>query len=196
METKLWNRVLKAKALLEPRTLELLSKYKARSTFASGLRNAPNESLGIESAESYFVLLKLSLAYSSLELLKDATGKSSALKVTNFRVSYELASGKFHKLLLQIEQATPSLSKVKVQNILTRLTAKSSGIQTENLYEFIGLCSHLMSHGIFTPAGSGLSRSRYHRQLLLGLSNEALRAGDAFLEAWIAKKERKVDQPK
>ena len=196
MEKRVWSKVSKLKPLISEEAFSLLAKYKARADFALGLRNTTNEKLSIETTEAYFVFLKLSLVYSALELLDQATGKARAIHVTNARVSYELASGKFKKLLSQIEISTPLKSKDKAQKIIGRLTTKSGNFSMNNLYDFMGLCRHLMFHGAFTPAGSGLARSKYHRELLLGLAIDAIRAGDTYLENWAARKIRKTAQLK
>jgi hypothetical protein len=196
LEKRIWSKVSKLKPLISEETFSLLAKYKARADFALGLRNTPNEKLSIETTEAYFVFLKLSLVYSALELLDQATGKARAIHVTNAPVSHELASGKFKKLLSQIEASTPLKSRDKAQKILGHLTYKSENVSMNNLYDFMGLCRHLMFHGAFTPAGSGLVSSKYHRELLLGLAIEAIRAGDAYLENWVARKIRKTAQLK
>ena len=193
LDKRIWSQILRLKPQIDEQTYSLLAKYKARADFALGLRNTPNEKLGIDTTEAYFVFLKLSLVYSALELLDQATGRRRAINVTNFRVSYELASGKFNKLLSQIEESTPSRAKAKVQKTVDQISSKVGNFSRNNLYDFIGLCRHLMFHGAFTPAGSGLAKSKYHRELLLGLAIEAIRAGDAYLENWVA---TKIQKPK
>lgn len=194
MEKKIWNRVLKLKPHLESSTFALLSKYKARSSFAIGLRNTPNENLGTDTSEAYFVVLKLSLVYSALELLEGATGNSKGIHVRNSHVAYALANGRFAKLLKQIEESTPKTSLPKVLKTIESLTSKDSSVFERNLFPFVALCRNLMFHGSFSPSGSGLLNSRENRELLLGLAFTSIRAGDLFLDAWLTKTAVKINR--
>ena len=194
MKKGLWGKVMKAKPMLEPSAFDLLSKYKARSEFAIGLRNTKNESLTLDTSEAYFAMLKLSLVYSALELLDNATGKSGNLQVRSMKFSYDLKHGRFKKLIDQILISTPANSKSKVLRIIENLEYKDWEVGGPNLYEFIGLCRHLMFHGVFSPSGSGLSRSPRKVQSLIGLSYDAIQAGDEFLEKWLDKKIMKANR--
>lgn len=188
MDEKLWNKVLKAKKDLPPQAFGLLAKYKARASFARGLRNTSNEDLSLESSEAYFVFLKLSLAFTALELLDAATGHSKSLVIHNIGISKRLATGKLNKLLDQILESTPTRERQRVERALDSLKIGGTELAQNNLLGFLELCRHLMFHGAFTPSGSGLSKSPVNRQLLLEFSSDALTAGDAFLEKWLAKK--------
>lgn len=184
MKKSLWKKILKLKPHLRPEVFALLSKYRARSLYALGLKNTTNEELGRESTEAYFVFLKLALAYSALELLNQATGKSRGVKIRSVPLSYALAKGKFLALTNQIREATPPRSKAKVEKYLELVCSWSGSMEQPDLYEFVGLCRHLMFHGAFSPSGSRLTNSRVRQDLLLGLAHDSLLAGDRFLERW------------
>jgi hypothetical protein len=194
MEPKTWNRILRVRSSIPDDTFSLLSKYRARTAYLQSLTHGESEVLTKGTSEAYFVFLKLSLTYTAIELLHKATGSTNTFSIKYPQISVELTSGKFQKLTDQILKATPSKEREKVSGYIRSITDPSANLDEVNLQRFVALCRHLMFHGSFSPSGSGLSKSRRQRNLLLGLANASNEQADIFLDKWVQKRQLKLDR--
>lgn len=180
MEQKYWRKLNEIKSELPEKHFARISKYQARSTYARELRSTRIQGLSPASADGYFVMLKLSLAYSAIELIHPKVINS--LVVTDVKVSAALKAGKFNKLVDAISDSSKATnSKPEV----THAWASESDSQT-NLLPLIKDCRHLMFHGAFSPSETGLTAIS-RRTLLLGLGIRSLECADVALEDRITK---------
>lgn len=180
MDQKYWRKLAELKNQLPEKQFARISKYQARSTYARELRSTRIQGLSPASAEGYFVMLKLSLAYSAIELIHPAVVTN--LVVTDSKVAAALIAGKFAKLIDAISNSSNGRdSKPEV----THAWAALADDQT-NLLPLIKHCRHLMFHGAFSPNETGMTLLS-RQTLLLGLGLKALETADAALEARITK---------
>lgn len=180
MEQKYWRKLTELKGQLPEKHFARISKYQARSTYARELRSTRIQGLSPALAEGYFVMLKLSLAYSAIELIHPTVVNN--LVVTDSKVAPALRAGKFTKLIEAISNSSNGHdSKPEV----TKAWAADADNQT-NLLPLIKHCRHIMFHGAFSPNETGMTLLS-RQTLLLGLGIKALESTDAALETRITK---------
>jgi hypothetical protein len=180
MEQRYWRKLLEIKSQLPEQHFERVSKYQSRSTYARQLRSTKIDGLSHATAEGYFVMLKLSLVYSAIELIHP--GVISNLAVTDKNFAAALSAGKFAKLLEALSRPNSkfgSTSKVDLE------WAAAANERTD-LLPLITHCRHLMFHGAFSPNETGLTLLS-RQTLLLGLGLAALEQADLALEARVTK---------
>jgi hypothetical protein len=78
------------KQLVEPDQFVLLSKYRARRKYVLALRSTNIEGLGVGVSEGYFVMLKLSLAFSAVEMLARVISRKGQLGIQSEVVVKEI----------------------------------------------------------------------------------------------------------
>ena len=168
-----------------PQEIRLLAKHRARRKYVIGLRSSTIEGLGFGVSEGYFVMLKLSLAFSSLETLASVISRKGNLGIRNENFVSDLNSGKLDKLLIAMDKdhvrrytgSEPDLIK------------KWKGIPLDSdLTKIVYQCRNYMFHGSFTPSETGLASSARLRVSVLGLAMSTLQAGDEALEKWAKKR--------
>ena len=180
MEQKYWRKLTELKSQLPEKHFARISKYQARSTYARELRSTRIHGLSPASADGYFVMLKLSLAYSAIELIHPTVVNN--LVVTDSMVAAALRAGKFTKL---IEAISKSTNRRDQKPEVTKAWADDA-VDHTNLLPLIKHCRHIMFHGAFSPNETGLNLLS-RQSLLLGLALRALESADAALEARITK---------
>ena len=194
MDARTWNKILKIKAQLTQEQFALLAKYKARSVYARNLESAPVSGLSKETSDGYFVMLRLSLAYTAIEMLDKATGNSHAIEIRSHKFTAALSAGFFDGLLEAIRKSTPANKKAKVEIQIEDLL---SGNDTNcDLLVLMELSRHLMFHGAFSPNETSLVSSSRRRRLVSLLAFDALDAADSFLEKWVSKRVTKSKRAK
>jgi hypothetical protein len=180
VDNKHWRKLTELKGQLPEKHFARISKYQARSTYARELRSTRIQGLSPASAEGYFVMLKLSLAYSAVELIHPIVVNN--MVVTDAKVATALRAGKFTKLIDALSKSTFDRgSKPEV----THAWANLADDQT-NLLPLIKQCRHIMFHGAFSPSDTGLT-ALSRQTLLLGLALKSLESADVALEARITK---------
>jgi hypothetical protein len=138
-------------------------------------------------SEGYFVMLKLSLAFSAVEMLAKVISRKGQLGIQNEAVVQALNTGKFDRLLSAMDNDNNRrFSKAK----------KSESKHWRNLpldsdlTEFVYQCRNFIFHGSYTPTETGLASSVRLRTLVLALAISTLDAGELALEKWVNKKSR------
>jgi len=190
MDKTVWNRVLRNKSSLTRDEFALLSKYRARSLYSRNLRQAHVEQLSKATADSYLVMLRLSLAYTAIEMLDTATGSGRGIKIQDQSTSRALESGFLDALIEAIRKSTP---KDKLTKVNDSLSLYKHGLEVNLLY-FAEFCRHLMFHGAFSPNETKLTSSIKRRALIAQLTISMLDAGDSHLNSWLSKKIQKFNR--
>ena len=186
MTEKTWRRVISNRDSLSKDEFAWLAKYKARSTYARGMVYQPVGGLGEGTSHGYYVMLKVSLAHTALEVLGNATGNN--IPVTNAALSNALRAGVFNKLLESSGRALTRKAGLEFAPSLPKYAEPDS--QHSDLKSFLGLCRNLMFHGTFSPSESGLSSSANRRKLLLTLADDCLAQCETHLDRWLTQVEK------
>ena len=172
------------KAKLSSDELVLLSKYRARRKYVIGLQPNLNDGLSKSVCEGYFVMLKLSLAFTAIEKLTTLTGQKGNLGIFNPTFVKALNAGRFDKLLVAMDK--DNLRRFE-KNENPEIHRWKNLPETRELTKFVYQCRNFMFHGSFTPTETGF-RSATLRHLILELADSTLAAGEIALDKWVAKK--------
>jgi hypothetical protein len=172
------------KAKLSSDELALLSKYRARRKYVIGLQPSLNDGLSESVCEAYFVMLKLSLAFTATEKLTTLTGQKGNLGIFNPTFVKALNAGRFDKLLVAMDK--DNLRRFE-KNDNPEIHRWKNLPETRELTKFVYQCRNFMFHGSFTPTETGF-RSATLRHLILELADSTLAAGEIALDKWVAKK--------
>jgi hypothetical protein len=179
-----WSTIESVRDLISPTDFVLLTKYRARCKYVRGLSTANIEGLGEKVSDGYFVMLKLSLAFSAIEMIATVTNRRNNLGIRSSSVLRAMKSGKFDKLLKAIDRDNDRRYPKSISNEYGRWRDVSSN---GDLTRFVAQCRNFMVHGSFSPSESGFSDSKLLRSLILELAEETIVAGDKALELWCLK---------
>lgn len=180
----IWSTIESVRDLISPTDFVLLTKYRGRCKYVRGLSTANIEGLGEKVSDGYFVMLKLSLAFSAIEMIATVTNRRNNLGIRSISVVKAMHSGKFDKLLRAIDRDNDRRYPNSTSSEYGRWSEMSiSG----DLTRFVAQCRNFMVHGSFSPSESGFSDSKLLRSLILELADETLVAGDKALELWCSK---------
>jgi len=172
------------KAKLSSDELALLSKYRARRKYVISLQPSLNDGLSKSVCEGYFVMLKLSLAFTAIEKLTTLTGQKGNLGIFNPTFVKALNAGRFDKLLVAMDK--DNLRRFE-KNENPEIHRWKNLPETRELTKFVYQCRNFMFHGSFTPTETGFGSATL-RHLILELADSTLAAGEIALDKWVAKK--------
>ncbi|MEY3934233.1 MAG: hypothetical protein RLZZ606_832 [Actinomycetota bacterium] len=135
-------------------------------------------------------MLKVSLAFSAVEMLAKVISRKGQLGIQNESVVRAINSGKFDKMLDSIEKDN-----------LRRFGRASTVVSTKreplplnaDLTNFVYMLRNFNFHGSFTPTETGLASSSRLRTLMLDLAMSSLEAGEVALQKWVKKKSRRTN---
>jgi len=185
--TSMWRTIESVRASISPTDFILLTKYRARCKYVRGLSSTNIQGLGVKVSEGYFVMLKLSLAFSAIEMIATVTNRRNSLGIRSTSFVSAMHSGKFDRLLKAVDKDNDRRYPKSTSNEYGRWREISSN---SDLTRFVAQCRNFMVHGSFSPSESGLSDSKLLRSLILELAEETLVAGDRALELWCLKLKR------
>jgi len=175
-----WSKVLMRRDLLSKKEFSRASQYRARYEFARDFRDLIIPSASLETRESYFVLLKLGLAYSAIETLENLLEKRRRVVVKDEAFAAALESGEFDKLLSHLrDRATRNGHDNRIY--LDKYDNPRPG---ENLADLVRNSRNVVFHGSITPNSIGLGASKRRRELVLGLANSSLFACNREFARW------------
>lgn len=156
------------------------SRYRARLKLASSFREIVLDNISPATASSYFVLLKLSLAYSALEALESLTGKNS-IRVTDQRFHAALSQHLFDALIQHLVDAAKNQVRPTDAELEKFLVDKPD----EDLTSIVKHSRHAVFHASITPNSLKLQNSSERRELLLSLANSTLLACERAFDAYV-----------
>ena len=183
MSKGLLEELAQQKELLDAEELACARQVAARINLAQGLRAVEIDSLGQASLDSYFVLLKLSLAYSAADAMKTLDA-SWNVKVIDPSMQQALAKGTFEALLVHLR-----LNSDRQKNSNSKeLAGFGPGQANEELITLVKHCRHVVFHASAAPKTIGLAASKQRRALLLGLANATLSAVESTFRNWLRAK--------
>jgi len=176
-----WNVFIKFKERVTRTELAKASRYRARLQLAIGFRDLPLANVSIATAESYFVLVKLALAYSALEALESLTGKNS-VRVTDKLFHHALCQGQFEQLIQHLIAAAKDQRRPTDEEL-----AKYMGLEApQDLTPIVKHSRHAVFHASATPNSLKLQSSPERRRLLLGLANSTLAACENSFDRFVS----------
>lgn len=182
-----WSKVLMRRDLLSKKEFSRASQYRARYEFARDFRDLSIPTASAQTRESYFVLLKLGLAYSAIETLENLLERRRRVIVKDKAFAAALESGEFSKLLSHFrDRATRNGRNISI--FLERYENARPG---ENLAELVRHSRNLVFHGSITPNSIGLGASASRRELVLGLANSSLIACNREFARWAKEIEKR-----
>lgn len=180
MPKKLLAELAQHQGALTVEKLAAARQVAARINMARGLKQIQIDSLGHASSDSYFALLKLSLAYSAADAMKTLDA-SRAIVVRHSPMQEALAKGQFEELLAHLRW---SAERQKNPNT-AELTVFGLGAENKELLVFVKHCRHVVFHASAAPKTIGLASSRRRRELILSLADATLDAVEKSLRAWL-----------
>lgn len=176
-----WSLFIKFKDRMTGTEFAKASRYRARLQLAIGLRDLPLANVSLATAESYFVLMKLALAYSALEALESLIGKNS-IRVTDRQFHHALCHGQFEKLIQHLIAAAKNQHRSTDGEL-----AKFSGLSMpQDLTPIVKHSRHAVFHASATPNSLQLQSSPERRRLLLGLANSTLAACEKSFDRFVS----------
>lgn len=157
--------------------IEFLSRFEIAHKFRA--ISTPGTSLALN--EGYFVLLKISLAWSAMDRLIALTGRKDGFTISNPGVSMALSKGDLEQLISALRPFDggpndngPLLRGYKIGHSNTKLNNLAKAIRNS------------MFHGSLNPTKSGLASSSKRRTILLGLATSILTACESEFDRFIS----------
>lgn len=176
-----WSRVLMHRDVLTRQEFSRASQYRARYEFAKDFRDLSIPTASDQTRESYFVLLKLGLAYSAIETLENLLEQRRRVVVRDEAFVAALESGEFNKLLSHLRDRAKRNGRDNSKN-LDKYEKPRPG---ENLADLVRHSRNVVFHGSITPTSIGLGSSKKRRGLVLGLANSSLVACNREFARWV-----------
>ena len=165
------------------------ARYRARLKLAKGLRNLPLSDVSEATTESYFVLLKLSLAYSALEALESLVGRGS-IQVIDDRFHSALELGQFDRLVKHLVAA----AKDQPRATDAELRAFCGSPIPKDLRPLVKHARHVVFHASVTPYSLKLQGSPERRKMILGLANATLDACEQSFTRYVQRVKQRPKQ--
>ena len=179
-----WRKYLALELSHESTDFAAFSRYRARYKLAQGLDSITVEGLSQATTDSYFVALRVTLAYTALESLEKALSVGPGTQVNEEKLLEKLLAkrnSEMCKALLQsIDPRTHSKEHEKFQKLL-------SG-ESKNLRSAAYAIRNLMAHGVLTANRLGLDKSKTRRKLLEDLADCVLTAADTRFTKHVSSK--------
>jgi len=190
IETKVssWSKVVSHRDLLSQQEFTKASRYRARYDFAKEFRDISTPSVSQQTKESYFVLLKLGLAYSAIETLEKLLENGRRVAVRDEAFTAGLESGEFTKFLAHLQDRARRNEYDSSKYLEKYLNPK----RNVDLADFVRHSRNVVFHGSVTPHSIGLSSSKNRRELVLSLANSSLVACNREFSSWAKRIENRA----
>ena len=177
-----WRKYLAQEPNHDPEDFAAFSRYRARYKLAHGLDSITVEGMAQATEESYFVALRVTLAYTALESLETALSDGPGTQVQNAkileRLLHERNSEMCQALLESIDPDTHQRERDKFRKLLDG--------ESKNLRSAAYAIRNLMAHGVLTANRLGLDKSKARRQLLNDLADCVLAAADTRFTKYVS----------
>jgi len=164
------------------------SRYRARYKLARGLSAIEVEGLAESTVESYFVALRVTLAYTALESLETAQSVGRETQVLDAKLLAQLLdkrnSDMCKALLESISSTDHSKERVEFQKLLDG--------DSKNLRIAAYAIRNLMAHGVLTAHRLGLDKSKARRQMLNDLADCVLNTANDRFTKHVAKEAKSL----
>lgn len=180
-EPSAWSSFIKYKDRVSATEFAKGAQYRARFKLATGFRNLLLSDVSPATAESYFVLIKLSLAYSAIEAVEALVGRNS-VQVLDDEFHRALELGHFERFLKHLMLAASSQARPTDLELIDF----SSGAVPKNLRPLVKHSRHVVFHASVTPSSLKLQNSPERRRLLLGLANATLDSCEQAFKRYVA----------
>lgn len=180
-----WKRyrdLVKAGVLLEDGNV---NRFAARYRMASKLESVHFSGFSDATSAGYTEGLRVALAYSALESLEavassDRRRPEKVLTVVSPALSSAFRSTQCARLREQLDQ------RLDGKDLPRRLRDLTQDLNVEDVRPVAEGLRNLVVHGLFTPEGSGFSRSVAIRTFIAALAREVTASTDRHFSSWLA----------
>ena len=170
-----WKKFVALKASYSASEFAAFSRFRARYKLARGLESITVERMAQATVDSYFVALRVTLAYTALESLENALCVGPGTQVTDEKLLEQLLAERNSEmceaLLNSIDPKFHPNEREKFQKLLDG--------ESKNLRIAAYAVRNLMAHGVLTANRLGLDKSKARRNLLNDLAECVLAAANA-----------------
>lgn len=182
-----WRKFVTLKSSYSASEFAAFSRYRARYKLAQGLDSITVEGMAQATVESYFVALRVTLAYTALESLEKALSVGPGTQVIDEKLLEQLLdkrnSEMCQALLESIDPDNHPREREKFRKLLDG--------ESKNLRSAAYAIRNLMAHGVLTANRLGLDKSKARRQLLNDLADCVLAAADKRFTKCVSSQENK-----
>jgi len=154
--------------------LDILSRFQARYVLASNLSSLEIAKSTAEKSEAYLQLMRVTMAYSALEILEKALSARNQLHVIDENLAAEFRSAK-HEVVLNelIESIHSKDNSAHYKNAIAFRDEKS-----DDLRPIVFAIRNLFCHGTLSASRLKLPQSKTRRNLIADLADATLQACD------------------
>ena len=169
-----WKIVTANKEQISKEEFSRFSRLNARYSLASGFEAMTCEGISQQTTESYFVALRVTLAFTALEAFEKASKSGSSTLIRNVELTKALRSSRNTKLMDELGRS------IEIKKHPREHEAFQSFMKAENdnLRPVIYAIRNLMAHGVLTANRLGLDTSSARRILLNEIATHTLREID------------------
>ena len=179
---KSWRNYVEKQAKQGKRPQATFSRFRARFILAKNLESISINGLSEDTTKAYFVVLRLTLAFTALEALENAIGCKNQIKVIDDRLASQIRS-RHSKMISAIEKSLSYNGSKEMKESLARFTENES----DDLLPFVYGLRNLMAHGQFTPTNFGLTKAPLRINLINELADATLDALDDRFSLFVRK---------
>jgi len=177
-----WRKFVAQKSSYSANEFAAFSRFRARYKLAHGLDSITVKSMAEATVDSYFVALRVTLAYTALESLENALSIGPGTQVHNSklleRLLHERNSDMCQALLDSIDPKTHPKERKKFQKLLAG--------ESKNLRSAAYAIRNLMAHGVLTANRLGLDKSQARRKLLNDFAECVLATADTRFSKYVS----------
>jgi hypothetical protein len=179
---KSWSRYVDKMASTGGKPQAKFSRFRARFILARNLESISIAELSEGTSDAYFVVLRLTLAFTALEALENAIGCKNQIRVRDDTLAIQIRS-RHPKMISAIETSLRYNGSMEMKESLAKFTANES----DDLLPFVYGLRNLMAHGQFTPTHFGLTNAPMRIKLINELTDATLDALDDRFSQFVRK---------
>jgi len=169
-----WKKFVALKASYSASEFAAFSRFRARYKLAHGLESITVERMAQATVDSYFVALRVTLAYTALESLESALLVGPGTQVTDEKLLKQLLAERNSEMCKALLKSIDPKSHLKEREKFQKLLDGES----KNLRFAAYAVRNLMAHGVLTANRLGLDKSKARRKLLDDLAECVLTAAN------------------
>lgn len=163
--------------------LEPLSRFQARYSLTNSLRKLSIKDASAEMSDSYLQIIRVTMAYSALEILENAISARNQIKIVDDKLAAELRKPSNQKLLEDLHKSIKGKESSKLHKSLQNFIDAES----EDLRPVVYAIRNLFSHGTLSANRLRLLQSKSRRKLLENLADTTLIACDVRFNKYVKK---------
>ena len=171
---------------LDRPTEALLNRFRARYGLAVGFVSMESVNISPNVSAGYDAALRVTLAYSALEVLESAIGCVNQVEVN----SVACADGLRSERMIKLRDTLLREGKRDKKQLMRDLETLYADNEIRDVRPAVERIRNQFSHGVFTPSAAGLDKSRHARAIVEELAACTTSATDARFNAWVQQRIR------